>query len=164
MFIFGGGHVSRAISRIADMAGFRITIVDDREKFSNPMRFPEAAGTVVAEFNTAMPLLTITPSSYILIITRGHRYDEVVLEQALTTQAKYIGMIGSRRKILACYEHLRGKGVTDEQLARVAAPIGLDIGAVTAEEIAVSIVAECIHARRAAGRTPDHMSKKTGTR
>jgi xanthine dehydrogenase accessory factor len=159
MFIFGGGHVSRAISRIADMAGFRVTVIDDREKYANPERFPEAVQTLVSDFSTAVTQLNISSSAYAVVVTRGHRYDEAVLEQVLGTPAKYVGMIGSRRKILTCYEHLRARGIGDDQLSRVHAPIGLDLGAVTAEEIAVSIVAECIHARRGTGRNPGHMKE-----
>jgi xanthine dehydrogenase accessory factor len=148
LVVFGGGHVSRYVSRAAAMAGFGVTIVDDREQFASAERFPEARRTVVADFSTAMPGLGITPSTYILIITRGHQHDEEVLGQALTTGAKYIGMIGSKRKVLTTFEHLTEKGHTAEALSRVHAPVGLAIGARTAEEIAISIVAQLISVRR----------------
>ncbi len=163
MLIFGGGHVSRALSAMAAMAGFRVTIVDDREKYSNPARFPEADRTIIADFDHAFDTLAVLPSAFVVIVTRGHRYDERVLEQALTTPARYIGLIGSRRKVLTSFEHLRANGISDEQLARVSGPVGLDIGAATAEEIAVSILAECIHARRSPGRPLRHMSEKPGS-
>jgi xanthine dehydrogenase accessory factor len=158
LILFGGGHVSKYISRIAHLAGFRVTVADDREKYTGPQRFPDAVGTQVIDFSDAFRDLTVTPSTYLVIVTRGHRFDEIVLQQALNTPAAYIGLIGSRRKILTTFGHLREKGVSDTALARVSGPVGIDIGAVTAEEIAVSIVAECIHARRNTGRPPGHMS------
>jgi xanthine dehydrogenase accessory factor len=148
LVLAGGGHVSKYVSRIAHTAGFRITIIDDREKFANADRFPEAARTLVADYAEVFTDVVIKPSTYIVIVTRGHRYDEIVLEQALKTPAKYIGMIGSKRKVLTTYDHLLKRGISSEMLKRVHAPIGIDIGAVTAEEIAVSIVAELIRIRR----------------
>lgn len=148
LIIFGGGHVSKYISRAAAMAGFRVTVVDDREKYSNKTRFPEATQTLAIDFQEAFRHVTVKPSTYIVIVTRGHQYDEILLEQALKTPAKYIGMIGSKRKVLTTYEHLIERGITIEQLKRVHAPMGIEIGAVTAEEIAVSIVAQLIRVRR----------------
>ncbi|MBI4548341.1 MAG: XdhC family protein [Ignavibacteriae bacterium] len=148
LVIFGGGHVSKYVSRAASMAGFRVTIVDDREKFANSQRFPEASQTLVLDFLEAFRKLTIKPSTYIIIVTRGHQYDEQILEQALKTPARYIGMIGSKRKVFTTFEHLVQQGVTIEQLERVSAPMGIDIGAVTAEEIGISIVAQLIRVRR----------------
>lgn len=151
LVIFGGGHVSKYLSKISSMAGFRVTIVDDREKFANETRFPEASQTLAADFEQAFGKISISGSTSLVIVTRGHRYDELVLERALGTPASYIGMIGSKRKVATAFAHLSEKGVPPEALGRVHAPIGLDIGAVTAEEIAVSIVAELIHARRDGG-------------
>jgi xanthine dehydrogenase accessory factor len=148
LIIFGGGHVSKYITRIAAMVGFRVTIVDDREKYSNPQRFPEAIQTVVADFEGVFQKLSVKPSTYIVIVTHGHQYDEIVLEQAIKTSANYIGMIGSKRKIMTTFEHLLQRGVLKQQIDKVHAPIGIDIKAVTAEEIAVSIVAELVHIRR----------------
>jgi xanthine dehydrogenase accessory factor len=160
LVIFGGGHVSRYVSRTAAMAGFRVTVVDDRDKFANPQRFPEAARTLAMGFLESFSRLTIRSSTYIVIVTRGHRYDEDVLEQALKTSAKYIGMIGSKRKVLTTYEHLVEGGVSTRALDRVYAPIGIDIGAVTAEEIGVSIVAELIKVRRGENSPLEHESQK----
>jgi xanthine dehydrogenase accessory factor len=148
LMIFGGGHISKYVSRAAAMAGFRVTVVDDRDKYANKIRFPEAARTIAIDFTESFNHLTINHSSYIVIVTRGHQYDEVILEKALNTPAKYIGMIGSKRKVLTTYEHLLERGVTIEQLKRVHAPMGIEIGAVTAEEIAISIVAQLIRVRR----------------
>lgn len=160
LIIFGGGHVSTYVSRTAATAGFRVTVVDDRDKFANPQRFPEAVQTLATTFLESFSRLTIRPSTFIVIVTRGHRYDEDVLEQALKTSAKYIGMIGSKRKVLTTYEHLAGRGVSTEALERVYAPIGIDIGAVTAEEIGVSIVAELIKVRRGEHSPLEHESQK----
>ena len=159
LIIFGGGHVSKFVSQTASMAGFRVTIIDDREKYANPQRFPEAVQTIVCDFSKAFSMLTIKNSTYIIIVTRGHSFDEIILEQAVKTQAKYIGMIGSKRKVLTTFDHLRQRGVTDEMLNRVHAPIGLDIGAMTAEEIAVSIIAEMIRVRRGKKKSLKHMSE-----
>ncbi len=160
LIIFGGGHISKFVSKTAAIAGFRVTVVDDREKYANSQRFPEATKTIVLDYANAINHLTINQSTYIVIVTRGHKYDEIVLEQAVKTTAKYIGMIGSKRKVLTTYEHLREHGVTDEQLKRVHAPIGIDIGAVTAEEIAISIVAELIHVRHDENQPLRQMRKR----
>jgi xanthine dehydrogenase accessory factor len=148
LIIFGGGHVSKYISSAASMSGFRVTVIDDREQYANPKRFPEADETLAVEYYEAFNRITIKPSTYIVIVTRGHRSDEDILEQAIKTPARYIGMIGSARKVLATYEHLVQRGVSVNALKRVRAPIGIEIGAVTAEEIGVSVVAELIATRR----------------
>lgn len=158
LMIFGGGHVSKYVSRTAAMAGFGVTVVDDREMFANPGRFPEAEKTIAVSYEEAFEHVVIKPSTYIVIVTRGHRFDEVVLEQAVKTSAKYIGMIGSTRKVFTTYRHLAERGIPVENLLKVYAPIGLDIGAVTAEEIAVSIVSELIKIRRAESKQPGHKS------
>ncbi len=157
LIIFGGGHVSKFVSHFAAIVGFEITIVDDREKYANPNRFPEAIYTIAADYNSVFDKLNVTPSTYIVIVTRGHRYDEIVLEQALKTQAKYIGMIGSKHKVFTTFQHLREKGFSEAQLKRVHAPIGINIGASTTEEIAISIVAEMICIRREILNPPQHM-------
>jgi xanthine dehydrogenase accessory factor len=148
LIIFGGGHVSKSIARAASLAGFRVTVVDDRREYANPARFPEASQTLAVEFYDAFNHLTVKHSTYIVIVTRGHRSDEEVLEQAVKTPAKYIGMIGSRRKVLTTYEHLVERGVPVEALMRVHAPMGIEIGAVTTEEIGISVVAQLINVRR----------------
>lgn len=158
LIIFGGGHVSKYVSRVASMAGFRVTIVDDRPKFANPQRFPEASQTLAIDYLEAFEQCVIKPSTYIIIVTRGHRHDEEILERALQTPAKYIGMIGSRRKVLTTYENLLEHGITIEALKRVHAPMGIEIGSVTAEEIGVSIVAELIKVRRRVNMPLQHKS------
>jgi xanthine dehydrogenase accessory factor len=148
VFIFGGGHVSQYLARMSNLVGFQITVVDDRPQFANPERFPDVQEVIAEEFALALPRLKVNKSSYLVIVTRGHAYDQEVLEWAVTTDARYIGMIGSKRKIQMVYGNLEARGISPEKIKRVHAPIGLSIGAVTPEEIAVSIVAEMIQERR----------------
>ncbi len=148
VFIFGGGHISQYLARMCTMVGFQITMVDDRPQFANPERFPEAQEVIAEEFPLALPKLKVNKSSYLVIVTRGHAYDQEVLEWAVGTDARYIGMIGSKKKIQTVYGNLETKGISREKFKRVHAPIGLSIGAVTPEEIAVAIVAEMIQERR----------------
>jgi len=151
VFIFGAGHVSKSLSSVATQAGFSSVIVDDREAFANRERFPEAADVLAGEYETVFPTLAVNDASYILIVTRGHRDDLRVLRWAVGTPARYIAMIGSRRKVLALARVLEEEGVPRAALERVFAPMGLRIGAVTPGEIAVSVVAEMIAVRRNAG-------------
>jgi xanthine dehydrogenase accessory factor len=147
-FIFGGGHVSKSLSKVASLAGFTTVIVDNREAFANAERFPEAEATYAEEYEDVFPKLPITSSSYLIIVTRGHRDDMRVLRWAVTTQAKYIAMIGSKRKTISVVHELEREGFSRETFERVFAPMGLEIGAESPEEIAVSVVAEMIAARR----------------
>jgi xanthine dehydrogenase accessory factor len=147
IYIFGGGHISEQLAPLAKKVFFKVVVVDDREMFANRERFPEADEVIVSEFEKCFDRLHIDDSSYIIIVTRGHLYDGFVLEQAVMTNARYIGMIGSKKKIKTLYEILVKKGVSKETLNRVHAPIGLDINSETPEEIAVSIVAELIKVR-----------------
>ena len=151
-YVFGAGHCGKSLVPLLSMVGFRTVIVDDRTDFANPERFPDADSVLVPDsFEDALQGLPIDKQSYLVIMTRGHVFDRAVLAQALRTEAGYIGMIGSKKKIAQTYEALREKGFTDEDLGRVRAPIGISIGAETPEEIAVSIAAEIIQIRR--GRT-----------
>jgi xanthine dehydrogenase accessory factor len=145
--IFGGGHVSEQIAPLAKNVHFKVVVIDDRETFANRKRFPEADEIIVSEFEKCFDRLNIDESSYIVIVTRGHLYDGIVLEQAVESKARYIGMIGSRNKIQTLYQSLARKGIVKETLGRVHAPIGIDINSETPEEIAVSIVAELIKVR-----------------
>jgi xanthine dehydrogenase accessory factor len=148
LIMFGGGHVSRYVSRTCAMAGFRVTIIDERPDYANSARFPEAYRTLAVSFDTSWSHLQIKPSTSIVIVTSGHKSDEAILERAIDTPARYIGMIGSKQKVLATFSDLESRGVPRENLRRIHAPMGLDIGAETAEEIGVSIAAELIAARR----------------
>ena len=148
VFVFGGGHISLFVSKISNLVGFEVVVADDRPQFANRERFPEAEEVIAEEFPFVFSKLKVNRSSYLVIVTRGHAYDQEVLEWALGQEVKYIGMIGSRKKIQTVYNALKEKGVRADQLERVHAPIGLDIGALTPEEIAVSIVAQMIQVRR----------------
>ena len=147
VYIFGGGHVSEQLVPLAKMVHFKVVVIDDREMFVNRERFPEADEVIVSEFEKCFDQLNIDDSSYIVIVTRGHLYDGFVLEQAVKSKARYIGMIGSKKKIRTLYQNLMQKGMTKETLDRDHAPIGIDINSETPEEIAVSIVAELIKVR-----------------
>jgi xanthine dehydrogenase accessory factor len=148
-FIFGGGHVSKSISKVATLAGFATTIVDDREAFANKERFPEAEATFADEYEAVFSKLNITSTSYLVIVTRGHRDDMRVLRWAVSTPAKYISMIGSKRKTIAVVKELEREGIPRQAFGKIFAPMGLEIGAESPEEIAVSVVAEMIAVRRA---------------
>lgn len=148
LFLFGGGHVSLSISKVAHLAGFEIVVIDDRQAFASKQRFPEASETHAGMWEEIFPQLRIGDSSYLALVTRGHKGDLTCLRWALTTPARYIGMIGSRRKFIEICKVLEGEGVSAEQLERVHSPIGLDIGALTPEEIGVAVVAELIAVRR----------------
>jgi xanthine dehydrogenase accessory factor len=147
-FIFGGGHVSKSISKVANLAGFATVVIDDREAFANPERFPEADETYAEEYESVFPKLSVTASSYVIIVTRGHRDDMRVLRWAVSTQARYISMIGSKRKTISVIHELEKEGIPRAAFEKVFAPMGLDIGAESPEEIAVSVVAEMIAVRR----------------
>jgi len=147
LYLFGAGHISTFVAPLAKMVGFRVCVIDDREEFSNSTRFPNADERIVCPFHDAFNRISINASSYIAIITRGHIHDRDVLRDALQTDCAYIGMIGSLRKREIIYKSLAKEGVSEETLQQVHSPIGLDIGAETPEEIAVSIVAELIQAR-----------------
>jgi xanthine dehydrogenase accessory factor len=147
LYIFGGGHISSAVARAASAAGFGIAIADDREAFANTERFP-MAGALYTTYEDAFKEIKPNASSYLLIVTRGHKDDMRVLAWAVRTEARYIGMIGSKRKVLSVYKALEREGYSAEEFDRVHAPVGLDIGALAPEEIAVSIAAELIAVRR----------------
>jgi len=153
LYIFGGGHVSAAVAGVAHQAGFGVTVADDREACANRERFPMAA-KIFNTYEDAFENIQPTSSSYLLIVTRGHKDDMRVLAWAVGTEPRYIGMIGSRRKVLSVYQALEKQGVALERFERVHAPVGLDIGALSPEEIAVSITAELIAVRRKAENLP----------
>ena len=148
LYIFGAGHVSLSLSKVATQSGFSTIIIDDRDTYANHERFPEAAEVYADEYERVFERLAPNSSSFIIAVTRGHRDDMRVLHWAVGTPARYVGMIGSKRKVIEIVKFLEGEGIPASQLARVHAPIGLEVGAVTPEEIAVSIVAELIAVRR----------------
>ncbi len=157
LYLFGAGHVAQNVYKAARVAGFDVVVVDDRESYANRERFPEAREIVADDFERATSQLAPGEGAFIVIVTRGHRDDMRVLRWAVNTRAGYIGMIGSKRKVITIYRELEKEGIAAEKFDRVHAPVGLDIGAVTPEEIAVAIVAEMIAFRRHAEATLPHM-------
>jgi len=149
LYLFGGGHVATAVARAANAAGFAVGVVDDREAFANAQRFPMAQ-EIYVRYEEALEKIRPNASTYLVIVTRGHKDDMSVLAWAVRTDARYIGMIGSKRKVLSVYQALEREGYRAEEFARVYAPMGLEIGALSPEEIAISIVAELIAVRRGA--------------
>lgn len=149
-FIFGGGHISKSLSKVATLAGFATVVVDNRESFANVERFPEAVAVHAAEYEEIFPKLAINETSYVIIVTRGHRDDMRVLKLALATPARYLAMIGSKRKVLNVIRELEKEGVDRSAFEKIHAPMGLDIGAISPEEIAISVTAEMIAVRRGA--------------
>lgn len=158
LYIFGAGHVAASLYKTAKDASFDVIVVDDRETYANREHFPEAQEIIADDFDRAMSRLEIRESAYIVIVTRGHRDDMRVLRWAVGTKACYVGMIGSKRKTIAIFRELQREGLPAKLFGRVHAPIGLDIGAVTPEEIAISITAELIAVRRKSERELPHMS------
>ena len=157
LYIFGAGHVALNLYKVARMAGFDVIVVDDREAYANRQRFPEAKDVYSEDFDRVLNQLSPNESSYLVITTRGHRDDMRVLRWAVETSARYIGMIGSQRKVIAIYKELEREGISREKLERVYAPMGIDIGAITPEEIAVSVAAELIAIRRNSAAALPHM-------
>jgi xanthine dehydrogenase accessory factor len=155
LYLFGGGHVSLYVAKVASVAGFDVVVIDDRVTFASQERFPEAVETHAGPWEETFPKLKVNEFSYLVLVTRGHKGDLTCLRWALTTPARYIGMIGSKRKFIEISKVLESEGTPAEKLERVHSPVGLDIGALTPEEIAVAIVAEMIAVRRhATARVP----------
>jgi xanthine dehydrogenase accessory factor len=144
VYLFGGGHISLVLARLVTMVGFRLVVADDRTDFANALRFPEADDLWVKDFNDITNAVDLGPDAYVVIVPRGHLFDKEVLAQVLRKETAYVGMIGSRRKRDMIYGALAAEGIDQAKLSTVHSPIGLDIGAQTPEEIAVSIVAELI--------------------
>ncbi len=144
LVLAGGGHVSKAISNIGSTLGFRIFVIDDREEFANPERFPEAEQTVVSDYGSAFEKLPIGTNSFIVIATRGHRYDASATASAMRTPASYVGLLGSKRKTILIFEELFAQGFTMDEVKSVRSPIGLNISARTPAEIALSIMSEIV--------------------
>jgi len=148
LVMVGGGHVGKATADLAHSMGYRVYVVDDRPEFVNEERFPDIEQIVVSPYETWAEKLTINVNSFVVVATRGHRFDDMALESALTTKARYIGLLGSRRKNMMIYRRLLAEGIPVDRLRQVHAPIGLDIGALTPDELAVSIMSEIIMIRR----------------
>ena len=148
VFVFGAGHVGAAIALAAAAAGFRVVVVDDRAEYADPARFPAGIDVLAADIDNAFTRYELFAADAVVIATRGHRNDALILERVATSSAGYVGLLGSRRKKVVVTKGLKAAGVPSKSLQRVRVPVGLAIGAVTPEEIAVSVVAELIAWRR----------------
>ena len=153
LYIIGAGHVGHQLGHVARPVGFRIHVLDDREKFANAERFPEADEVIVDSIPDWLHKAEIPPSAYVVVVTRGHQHDLDALRSLAARDLRYIGLIGSKAKVKKIFDALVEEGMPVECLSRIHAPIGLDIGAVSPEEIAISILAELIAVRR--GRIDD---------
>jgi xanthine dehydrogenase accessory factor len=151
LIVVGAGHVSQHVARMAADVGFRVHVLDDREAFANRDRFPSADEITVAELAGFLAAADLPPSAYVVVVTRGHTHDLAAMRALAGRPLRYVGMIGSRAKVARIFDTLAGEGASPDWLAGVRAPIGLQIGAVTPEEVAVSIVAELVAVRRGAG-------------
>jgi xanthine dehydrogenase accessory factor len=164
LYIFGAGHVAFNLCQAAASAGFDVIVTDDRSSYATKERFPTAQEVHAVDFEQATQKLDPNESSHIVIVTRGHRDDMRILRWAVQTRARYVGMIGSKRKVIEIFKTLQNEGLPAHLFDRVYAPIGLDIGAITPEEIAVAITAELIAVRRHASSVLPHLSWFKGAR
>jgi xanthine dehydrogenase accessory factor len=158
LFIAGAGHIAMPLARMGAMLGFRVVVLDDRPTFANEERFPEADEVIAAPFAETLASYPLDGQTYVVLMTRGHAHDVECLAEVIDKPVAYLGMIGSRRRVKGVLDLTREKGHPDELLARVHAPIGLDIGAQTPEEIGLSVMAEVVKARR--GGTGWSLSEK----
>ena len=144
LLIAGGGHVSKAIANLAKPLGFELNIFDDRDEFANKERFPEADDVKVASYGEGFDKFDINANTFIIIATRGHRQDDTATKAALGTNASYVGLLGSKRKTILIIEKLLSEGIDDQTFKKLKAPVGINIGARTPEEIAISIISEIL--------------------
>lgn len=157
LVIMGAGHVGQAVYNLAVNLGFRIFVVDDRPEFSNKERFPQAIETIVTDFDKSLEKIRVNRNTFILVATRGHRYDDAATRAVINSSARYIGLLGSKRKNLMIFRNLHKDGIPLERIVEINAPVGLNIGALTPEELAVSIVAEMIKVIRGGDGRPMKM-------
>jgi xanthine dehydrogenase accessory factor len=159
LFVFGAGHVGQSVAMIGSLAGYRVVVVDDRIEFLTRARFPNDNIDVVAgKYEKVISEISIPRNSAVVIVTRGHQFDEICLKQVLSLETRYVGMIGSRRRVLSIFAKLRDSGISQGALEKVHAPIGLEIGAVSPQEIAVAIMAEIISVMN--GFSPDKKTER----
>ncbi len=161
LVVVGGGHIGRSLVKIGAELGFSVTVIDDRPDYANRERFPEADHVICADFEPALAELPVDHNTFIVLVTRGHKQDELSLRCLVERPAAYLGMIGSKRRTGAVLQHLADDGFNPEALARVRTPIGLDIGAETPEEMAISILAEIIASRH--GRSGGPLTAASGS-
>ncbi len=164
LYVFGAGHVAHSLCEAAANAGFDVIVTDDRSSYATKERFPAAREVHALDFEEATKKLDPNESAFIVIVTRGHRDDMRILRWAVQTRARYVGMIGSKRKVIEIFKTLKNEGIPEQLFDRVHAPVGLDIGAITPEEIAVAITAELIAVRRHASAALPHLSCFKGAR
>ena len=160
LIILGGGHIAKPLAEFGSKAGYSVTVIDDRPSFANIARFPTAEKVICESFEKCFDLINLNQSTFVVIVTRGHRHDMHCLKEALKHNTAYVGMIGSKRRVKAAINQLISEGYSQEKLDQVCSPIGLDIGAVTPEEIAFSIIAEVIKYRRLNNKinnNPNHL-------
>lgn len=160
LFLLGGGHISKALADLSIPFGFQVYVVDDRKEFSNKDRFPMAEETIVSSYGNWVNKVSINSNSFIIIATRGHQYDDLATEVAVKTDARYVGLLGSKRKSLMIFEELFRKGIPEERIKSVRAPVGLSIGGRTPEEIALSILSEIQMFRFGGDGSPMKMSDR----
>lgn len=146
--ILGAGHVARPLCTLAALAGFKVLVLDDREKYATAERFPEASRVEVSAFESAAQALRLTPRSFVVVVTRGHRGDAAAIASCLSVRPRFLGLMGSRAKMVHVFAELVERGFSSEDLAAIETPVGVEIGAETPEEIAVSIVARMVAVRR----------------
>lgn len=144
LIIFGGGHIGKPLCELSSKVGFSVTLIDDRPFFANYERFPSADNVICDSFENSFKNLSLKKSDFVVIITRGHKHDGIVLREVLKHDLSYIGMIGSKRRVRGMMDELKGEGYSEDILQKVCSPIGLDIAAITPDEISVSIVAQLI--------------------
>jgi xanthine dehydrogenase accessory factor len=156
LLICGGGHIGLSLATIGAHVGFSVAVMDDREMYANPERFPMADKVQAGAFEVMLRDFPITSTTYVVMVSRGHKQDETALRSVLGRGARYVGMIGSKRRVATVLRHMAEQGVPIDELERVYTPIGFDLGAETPEEIAVSIVAELIAVRRGGSGRPMH--------
>ncbi len=160
LVVMGGGHISKALTTLAGPLGYQYYVVDDRPEFANPDRFPDAVETIVAEYDKGLENIPITPNTAVVVATRGHRYDDMAAEAAVRSKASYVGILGSKRKNLMIFEELFRKGIPEERIRAVRAPVGLDLGGRTPEEIALSIMSEIVALRHGASGSALQMDNR----
>jgi len=148
LLVVGAGHIGQSLTRLGEYAGFSVTVLDDRPDFASRQRLPEADRILCGDLVESLRGIPIDSNTYVVLVSRGHKQDELALREVVTASAAYVGMIGSRRRVTTVLQHLAHDSFPQEALEQVRTPIGLDIGAETPEEIAVSIIAEIIQARR----------------
>lgn len=154
LLVVGAGHIGRALTKLGNFLGFHVAVIDDREEFADPALLPEADEVICDEFAHALDRYPIGPMTHVVLVTRGHRHDEEALRHCVGRGARYLGMIGSKRRTTTVLEHLLADGFDPDELSKVRTPIGLDIGAETPEEIAIAIMAEIVLLRRGGTGAP----------